>query len=43
MFREFGELKYRPSFLLKKKVRAGHLGVKSGIGFFKYDKDGERL
>jgi len=43
MFREYGELKYRPSFLLKKKVRAGHLGVKTGIGFFKYDKDGERL
>lgn len=43
MFREFGELKYRPSFLLKKKVRAGQLGVKTGIGFFQYDKDGERL
>lgn len=43
MFREFGELKYRPSFLLKKKVRAGQLGVKTGIGFFKYGKDGERL
>jgi len=43
MFREYGELKYRPSFLLKKKVRAGQLGIKSGIGFFKYDKDGERL
>lgn len=43
MFREYGELKYRPSILLKKKVRAGHLGVKTGIGFFQYDKDGERL
>lgn len=43
MFREYGELKYRPSFLLKKKVRAGQLGVKSGVGFFKYGKDGERL
>jgi len=43
MFREFGELKYRPSFLLKKKVRAGQLGIKSGIGFFHYGKDGERL
>lgn len=42
MFREFGELKYRPSFLLKKKVRAGQLGVKTGIGFFAYDPDGER-
>ncbi|WEK55741.1 MAG: 3-hydroxyacyl-CoA dehydrogenase NAD-binding domain-containing protein [Candidatus Cohnella colombiensis] len=43
MFREFGEIKYRPSIILKKKVRAGQLGVKSGIGFFKYNKDGERI
>lgn len=43
MFREYGELKYRPSFLLKKKVRAGQLGVKTGVGFFQYGKDGERL
>jgi len=43
MFREYGELKYRPSILLRKKVRAGHLGVKTGIGFFAYDKDGERI
>lgn len=42
MFREFGELKHRPSFLLKKMVRAGHLGVKTGEGFFRYDKDGDR-
>jgi 3-hydroxybutyryl-CoA dehydrogenase len=43
MFREYGELKYRPSILLKKKVRAGQLGVKTGSGFFRYNKDGERL
>ncbi len=43
MFREYGELKYRPSIVLKKMVRAGHLGAKSGVGFFKYDKDGDRL
>lgn len=43
MFREFGELKYRPSFLLKKMVRAGQLGVKTGEGFFRYDKDGDRI
>ncbi|MFF2482208.1 3-hydroxyacyl-CoA dehydrogenase family protein [Paenibacillus sp. NPDC058071] len=43
MFREYGELKYRPSIVLKKMVRAGHLGVKSGVGFFKYDKDGDRI
>lgn len=43
MFREYGELKYRPSFILKKMVRAGQLGVKSGSGFFNYDKDGVRI
>ncbi|WP_314585460.1 3-hydroxyacyl-CoA dehydrogenase NAD-binding domain-containing protein [Paenibacillus terrigena] len=43
MFREFGDLKYRPSVQLKKMVRAGHFGVKSGEGFFKYDKDGDRV
>jgi len=43
MFREFGDLKYRPSFLLKQMVYAGHLGVKTGQGFFCYDKDGDRL
>ncbi|AIQ64594.1 putative 3-hydroxybutyryl-CoA dehydrogenase [compost metagenome] len=43
MFREFGELKYRPSTILKKMVRAGQLGMKSGEGFFKYDKDGDRI
>lgn len=43
MFREFGDLKYRPSFLLKKMVRAKQLGVKTGQGFFRYDKDGDRI
>lgn len=43
MFREYGELKYRPSTILKKMVRAGNLGMKSGEGFFKYDKDGDRV
>lgn len=43
MFREFGDMKYRPSFLLKKMVRLGHLGVKTGQGFFTYDKDGDRI
>ncbi len=43
MFREYGELKYRPSTILKKMVRAGQLGMKSGEGFFQYDKDGDRV
>ncbi|MFB6363851.1 3-hydroxyacyl-CoA dehydrogenase family protein [Paenibacillus elgii] len=43
MFREFGDVKYRPAVLLKQMVRAGHLGTKTGHGFFRYDKDGDRI
>lgn len=42
MFREFGDIKYRPHVMLKKMVRAGHLGTKSGVGFFTYNQDGDR-
>ncbi len=33
---EFGDSKYRPALSLKQKLRAGHLGRKSGKGFFDY-------
>jgi len=36
LFRELGDLKYRPCPILRMKVRAGHLGVKTGKGFFEY-------
>jgi 3-hydroxybutyryl-CoA dehydrogenase len=39
LFRELGDLKYRPCPLLKKLVRAGHLGAKTGRGFFTYESD----
>ncbi len=34
---EFGDDKYRPCPLIKRKVRAGQLGRKSGQGFYLYD------
>jgi 3-hydroxybutyryl-CoA dehydrogenase len=37
LFDELGELKYRPCPLLRRMVRAGNLGVKTGEGFFKYE------
>lgn len=36
--RELGDLKYRPNALLRKMVRAGRLGRKSGRGFYDYTK-----
>lgn len=36
LYEEFNDSKYRPCTLLKKKVRAGHLGKKTGRGFYSY-------
>ena len=37
MFEEFREARYAPPPLLKRMVMAGHLGRKSGRGFYPYD------
>ncbi|MBK7366805.1 MAG: 3-hydroxybutyryl-CoA dehydrogenase [Candidatus Eisenbacteria bacterium] len=42
LFRELGDFKYRPCPLLRKMVRAGHLGRKAGRGFFEW-KGNERV
>lgn len=40
---ELSDHKYNPCPQLRKLVRAGHLGVKTGKGFFEYDKEGNRI
>jgi 3-hydroxybutyryl-CoA dehydrogenase len=40
---ELSDHKYNPCPLLRKLVRAGHLGVKTGRGFFEYDAEGNRI
>lgn len=39
LFRDLGDLKYRPCPMLRKLVYANHLGVKTGEGFFFYNKE----
>lgn len=36
LYEGYSDSKYRPAQLLKKKVEAGHLGRKTGQGFFEY-------
>ena len=43
LYREFGDIKYKASPMLKKRVRANHLGREAGIGFYKYDEERKRI
>ena len=43
LLNELSDHKYNPCPILRKMVRAGHLGVKSGKGFFAYDAEGNRI
>ena len=43
IYGEFGDVRYKPSPMLKKLVRAKHTGVAVGQGFYKYDEKGKKI
>jgi len=43
LYKEFGSLKYKPSPLLLRLNRAKRWGVRTGMGFYAYDKEGNRI
>jgi 3-hydroxybutyryl-CoA dehydrogenase len=43
LYRGFGDPKFRAAPLLRQMVSAGHLGRKTGRGFYPYDEKGNRL
>jgi len=43
LYRGFGDPKFRAAPLLRQMVAAGHLGRKSGRGFYRYDEQGNKI
>ena len=43
MYKETGDSRWYPPLLLRRKVKAGHLGRKTGKGWYRYDKDGNKV
>ena len=38
LYQEFGESKFKPNPIIKRLARAGKIGKKVGVGFYKYEK-----
>ena len=43
VYRETQDEKFHPPMLLQRKVKIGHLGRKTGIGWYKYDENGKKI
>ncbi len=43
LHRGFGDPKFRAAPLLRQMVAAGHLGRKTGRGFYRYDEQGNKI
>jgi 3-hydroxybutyryl-CoA dehydrogenase len=43
VFKETRDEKFHPPMLLQRKVKLGHLGRKTKIGWYKYDEQGKKL
>jgi 3-hydroxybutyryl-CoA dehydrogenase len=43
MYAETGDPRWYPPLLLRRKVKAGHLGRKAGRGWYAYDTEGKRI
>ena len=43
VYRETRDPKFYPPMLLQRKVKLGHLGRKTGIGWYRYDEIGKKL
>ena len=43
LYRGFGDPKFRAAPLLRQMVTAGHLGRKTGRGFYRYDEQGKKI
>jgi 3-hydroxybutyryl-CoA dehydrogenase len=42
MYHETGDSRWYPPLLLRRKVKAGHLGRKTGKGWYEYNADGSK-
>jgi 3-hydroxybutyryl-CoA dehydrogenase len=43
VYRETGDPKFHPPMLLQRKVKLGHLGRKTGIGWYRYNENGQKI